>query len=234
MGLATVRFNSPTLTRHVSYSVILPEVGRAPYPVLLQLHGHGDDHTGWLLNTNLLRYAEVYPLLIVLPSGGTSHYLNINATQRYEDFIMQDLWQHVAATFAVRPGRWAIGGNSMGGYGAMRLGCKYPERFASIWSHHGFFPPLAAAAADDALPDADDANVYAVTARLARRDDRPEISFDCGLADPLLELNRMLHAHLERLGIAHRYAEHPGGHDYTYSDLHVQEALAQHARILCP
>src|SRR5438552_9288239 len=37
----------------------------------------------------------------------------------YEDYLVRDLWEHVQGSFPARPGaRWAIGGLSMGGFGA--------------------------------------------------------------------------------------------------------------------
>jgi S-formylglutathione hydrolase FrmB len=60
----------------------------------------------------------------------------------------------------------------------------------------------------------------------------PAIRFDCGTEDGLLEENRDFHAHLESIGVPHEYAEFPGGHEWGYWDLRVQEALAFHARAL--
>ena len=42
---------------------------------------------------------------------------------------MDDLANHILDTFPATNGKWAIGGNSMGGFGAVRLGLKYPHRF---------------------------------------------------------------------------------------------------------
>ncbi len=143
--IATVQFDSRVLQTSAHYTIILPDQGPGPYPVLLLLHGHGDTYTTWLQSTKLALYAKNHSMIIVMPDGGTSMYLNLDEpysfrkwhSQRYEDFIIQDLPVHIRNTYRVRAGRWAIGGNSMGGYGAMRLGCKYPDLFASIWAHSG-------------------------------------------------------------------------------------------------
>jgi hypothetical protein len=44
MAVATIRFMSEAFGRWMSYSIILPESGEGPFPVVLQLHGLGDDH----------------------------------------------------------------------------------------------------------------------------------------------------------------------------------------------
>lgn len=129
----------------------------------------------------------------------------------------------------------AIGGLSMGGYGALRLGLKYPDRFASIWAHSAGLRLLDEHFLER-LDDPDDASVDVQAERLKARLDAgergPAISFDCGTEDELLDRNRDLHRHLEAIGLEHHYAEYPGGHTWDYWDEHVQEALAQHAKAL--
>jgi S-formylglutathione hydrolase FrmB len=230
MHLATMQFYSPALQRHVTYTVILPEEQQGPAPVLLQLHGYTDDHTAWVTSSNLVRHARPYPFIIVLPDGATSFWADANDRMRYETFVMEDLWRHVTRTFQAQEGPWAVGGLSMGGFGALRFACKYPDRFASVWGHssaffdrRGLFPKLEDPAEMDML---------ALTRRLAASPVRPVISFDCGTEDELLDGNRRLHDHLNALGIDHAYQEHPGAHTWAYWDEHVQAALKQYARVL--
>jgi S-formylglutathione hydrolase FrmB len=227
------------LRRQVTYSVILPESGSGPYPVLMQLLGYGGNHTDWLHLSRLIVHAAPYPLIVVLPDGGTSAYLNLDldlkpssslGLQRYEDFLMDDLPEHVAKSFRVRPGRWAIGGLSMGGFGAMRLGLKHPDRFASIWAHSGAYYTRAEMVGY--YPDPDDADVFAYAHRLARSDQRLVITFDCGIDDDLVESSRRLHSHMEAIGLHHRYFELPGSHNWEFWDGQTPAALAQHVRAL--
>lgn len=147
-----------------------------------------------------------------------------------EDFIIEDLREHVSKTFPVRPGRWGIGGNSMGGFGAMRLGCKYPALFASIRAHSGVYPERANLLG--VCPDPDEADIYRITEQLVDSEHKVEIGFDCGTEDHMLEYNRSLHAHMEKIGLSHHYIERPGEHSWRYWDEHLQEALDQHARVL--
>ena len=221
MNLATLTFLSRALGKHVDVSVILPERGDGPFPVLLQLHGYSDDHTGWLVKSGLVRHVASYPLIVVLPDGGTSAYLNLPVPgsiglQRYEDFLMNDLPAQMARTFHVRPGPWAIGGLSMGGFGAMRLGLKYPDRFASIWAHSAAYWNYEELAAEPSYPDRDDADVYAHATRLMQHGSHPTITFDCGVDDRLVSHHRRLHTHMEAIGLPHTFHEHPGGHECAY------------------
>ena len=60
---------------------------------------------------------------------------------------------------------------------------------------------------------------------LANRGRLPAIHFDCGETDPLIEPNRALHAALTAAGVAHSYAEYPGGHEWPYWEDHIGTAL---------
>jgi S-formylglutathione hydrolase FrmB len=60
----------------------------------------------------------------------------------------------------------------------------------------------------------------------------PAIRMDCGTVDFLLDQNRAFHRQLAELNIKHEYEEFPGAHTWDYWDLHVQEAIAFHARHL--
>lgn len=236
MTIATVEFMSDALWRRVTYTVLLPDeeqAGSGPYPVLYQLHGGNQSHTDWLIYSNLARYTQELPLLVVLPDGAQSRWANGGTPfTHYEEFLVEELAAHVRRTFHASDDKWVIGGNSMGGFGAVRLGLKYPQIFCSVWSHSGGFPTA------DTLAEhwywsgsAEDLDCY----RLAERIDQqtmPRLSFDCGTEDHLLDSNRRFHAFLTARGIRHTYKEHPGRHDWQYWDSHVQEALQQHIEVL--
>jgi S-formylglutathione hydrolase FrmB len=239
MTVANVRFFSDALGKWTRYNVILPDEGEGPFPVLVQLHGLTDDCDAWIERSNLVRHVADMPLVVVLPDGGTSAYLNWKASDRlnkhrYEDLIVTDIPAHLKRHFNVTDGPWAIGGLSMGGYGAVRLGLKYPDRFASIYAHSSAFRiDEALRSLDEALVEnVGDADVYVHAAALAERNQRPVIAFDCGVGDRLIDHNRRFHEHLQSLNIDHHYAEFEGGHEWDYWDLHVREALAQHANVL--
>jgi len=240
VSVLTLRFESSALGKDTTFNVIHPDKGDGPFPVLIQLHGYSDDSFAWLYNSNLVRHVADLPLIVVLPDGGTSRYVNTAPherfnLQRYEDLIVEEIPAELGRTFHVRPGPWAIGGLSMGGQGALRIGMKHSDQFASIWAHSagGLHPDLDWLAL---LDDPEDASSFVQADRLKARVDAgaslPSISFDCGVDDFTLDGNRDLHAHMEQIGLSHTYKEHAGAHTWDYWDLHVQEALEQHARVL--
>jgi S-formylglutathione hydrolase FrmB len=239
MTIATVQFHSQALQQPVHYTIILPEMGSGPYPVLLQLHGHGDNYQSWLHYTKLAYYARETPMIIVMPDGGTSFYLNLDEpasfrkwhSQQYEHFLIQDLRQHISNTYHAQAGRWAIGGNSMGGYGAMRLGCKYPHLFASIRAHSGTY--YSADELEEVVPDHEDADVFATVTKLASSDQRHTVNivFDCGKDDVSIEYSRQLHTHMLQLELSHQYLEQAGDHSWDYWDRQLPHALEQHIQV---
>lgn len=221
MGTATIQFHSEALGKSTSYNVILPEYGEGPFPVLLQLHGLTDDCHSWIQRSNIVRHAADYPIVIVLPDGGTSAYLNWNdagrlGRQSYEDLIVTDITNHVKRHLHVTDGPWAIGGLSMGGYGALRLGLKYHERFASIWAHSSKIDWRNSEMNFSMLASPDDVDLEILASAVQSLERQPVISFDCGVDDYLIEENRAFHAHLEKIGLEHHYAEHPGEHDCSW------------------
>jgi S-formylglutathione hydrolase FrmB len=244
MALCEVKFRSPTLQKAVGMHVILPQVDvPGPYPVWYLLHGLSDDYTIWHRHTRIEWYVRELPLIVVMPDGGRSFYCDAREGPAYETFFMVDLVGFVERFFPVisEGGGRVISGLSMGGYGAMKLALKHPERFCSAVSHSGALriardtprdelrPELRRIFGDSARGGDDDLFALAESAEVNAL---PALRFDCGLDDPLLPHNRAFHDHLEHLGIPHEYEEFPGAHNWDFWDQHVQDAIAFHCRSL--
>jgi putative tributyrin esterase len=247
MAICTLNFRSLGLNSHKTMSILLPDQGRAGerYPVVYQLGGEGDDHTTWLRNTSIEALVRELPLVVVFPDGGYGRYTDwCEFGPAYERYIIEDVVNTVERYFPVSTkgeGR-AIGGVSMGGYGAMKLALKYPQMFCSVathsgsyltaheymeymeeeriqyWIHHIYGP--------DSRGGKDD--IFAL-AEQVDHDCLPRIRFDCGVEDVLLPASRKLHAHFGALEIMHSYFEYPGGHEWGYWAAHIHEAIEFHA-----
>ncbi|MFI5457411.1 MAG: alpha/beta hydrolase [Isosphaerales bacterium] len=246
MAFATINYHSRSLRKASSFNIVFPDDPAIPRPwsVFYLLHGLSDDHTIWMRRTSIERYVAGLPLVVVMPDGGRGWYTNAIEGLAYEDDLLKDVVGLIDRTFPVkaeRSGR-AIGGLSMGGYGAVKLGLKHPEIFASVNSHSG----AVLAQRDPRLvkeqhPEFE--RIFGKTpsggvedpAAIAERVDHgriPALRIDCGTEDRLLEQNRTFHRQLESLHVPHEYQEFPGGHDWAYWDKHVQEAVAFHTRCL--
>jgi putative tributyrin esterase len=69
---------------------------------------------------------------------------------------------------------------------------------------------------------------------VASRARAPALFVDVGRNDPFLEQNRAFRADVTALGIAVRYAEWPGTHDWAYWRTHVGESLSWMAESIAP
>src|SRR5262245_11001360 len=141
MAFATINYFSRSLVKASSFNVVFPDDPeiRRPWAVFYLLHGLSDDHTIWMRRTSIERYVAGLPLVVVMPDGGRGWYTNAVEGFQYEDDLIKDVIGLVDRTFPVKAGRdgRAIGGLSMGGYGAVKLGLKHHEMFASVNSHSG-------------------------------------------------------------------------------------------------
>jgi putative tributyrin esterase len=247
MAFATINYFSQSLKKASSFNIVFPDDLPRPWSVFYLLHGLSDDHTIWMRRTSIERYVAGLPLVVVMPDGGRGWYTNAAspAGLAYEDDLIKDVVGLVDRTFPVKAGRSgrAIGGLSMGGYGAIKLALKHHETFASANSHSGALafarrdpvnarelsPEFTAIFGDH--PKGSDNDPFALVERIDHGR-IPAMRIDCGADDFLLEDNRSFHKHLESMKIPHEYAEFPGTHEWAYWDKHVQEAVAFHARNL--
>lgn len=136
------------------------------YPVVYMLHGLGGDEDDWS-KMGLVSAADAMGLqaIVVMLDGDDSFYANSKTPadyetclktprafgrassletycvheSRYEDYVATDMVGHVDSAYRTIPKREAraIGGLSMGGYGALMLGMRHKDVFSSVASHSG-------------------------------------------------------------------------------------------------
>lgn len=241
MPLATIEFSSQSLQKRCGMTIILPDPSvKGPYFTLYQLHGLSDDHTMWTRQTSIERYVEGLPLVVVMPDGGRGWYTDALEGYAYESHIMKDTIGFIEKYFPVQKkrGARAIGGLSMGGYGAMKLALKHAGKFRSVVAHSSAFY-ITYKPIEDAErlrifggnAKGGDEDVFALAERL-KPAECPAIAFDCGKSDELIDSSRALHRHMLKLKIKHSYKEFPGRHEWDYWDTRFPEALKFHRRNL--
>jgi S-formylglutathione hydrolase FrmB len=259
MPWAQVHWRSEVLEKQTAMQVILPSVGRPPYATFYLLHGLSDDSTIWLRRSRIEAYVRELPLIVVMPDGYRGFYTDNEAGPAYGRHFAREVPEFVERNFPAKPVRSAraIGGLSMGGYGALRLAFGHPEKFCSVNSHSGalmrfnldlgprqarrdqvfrkyppaFFAEMRRVFGRRLLGTRHD--LLRLIQHARRRHQRlPAMLIDCGTEDSLLAYNRRFHEELQARKVPHTYREFPGGHDWDYWDLHIREALAFHARNL--
>ena len=248
----TVNFESRLVGRQLPYKVVLPPgydlfTERATrYPVLYLLHGWGGNHASWLANTSLTTYAAQHRLIVVTPEGANGWYTDsaTAAEEKFETYLVAELIPDVESRFRTlkrRDGR-GVAGNSMGGYGALKLGLKHPELFAFAASTSGAFD--APARTDDPSimrafgPAASETRAANDLARLARdfpparKGLLPYLYLDCGTRDPWLAANRALAEQLLERGFTHEFRQLPGEHIWPYWDKQLGDILRLSSELL--
>jgi S-formylglutathione hydrolase FrmB len=147
--------DSRALGGDLVYSLYLPPgygEGDRRYPVLYLLHGAEGNHLEWL-HTGYLRETldkmiadgSVAPMIVVMPDGGgNSWYVDskdVGGPGNYATAISSDLVQHIDATLRTKaePRYRAVGGLSMGGFGALRFAFQQPFRYVAAASFSGAF-----------------------------------------------------------------------------------------------
>ncbi|MGA8035968.1 MAG: alpha/beta hydrolase family protein [Candidatus Acidiferrales bacterium] len=246
-GYTTIDFKSDLMSAKAPFNVILPvgyEQSVRRYSVLLLLHGLTGHYSDWVLNTNVVLYARKYPLIIVMPEDGNGWYTNgVASNDKWEDYIFKEVIPYVNSHYRTLPETrsWAVAGLSMGGYGAMKFGLKYPGQFAVAASMSGALGapewtdsemgtwqavPLSLHAAFGAEgAPAHAANSLPVLLDQAKGA-LPFLYLDCGTEDGLLATNRKFADLLQSKKIPHEYRERPGVHDWIEWDSQVQGVLA--------
>jgi putative tributyrin esterase len=243
MALIDLTYFSNILIKQTSASVLYPESGKGPFPVFYLLHGLSDDHSMWLRNTRLESYMAGIPMIVVMPDGHRRFYTKNEDGPDYAKHLAEELPQRIEAMFhAKTTGRArCIGGLSMGGYGAMRLALGHPGRYVSANSFSGaltvggnnrakWIPEYRQVFGPK--PEGTEHDLVYLTKKCKRLGKLPKLMIDCGVDDHLIAESRSFHATLEKMGIRHAYAEHPGTHNWDYWDAHIREAIAFHRKAL--
>jgi S-formylglutathione hydrolase FrmB len=251
----TVQFQSKLVGKTLPYSVVLPVEYAQPgketmrYPVLYLLHGLAGHYSNWLSKTGLSEYAARYRIIIITPEGNDGWYTDSAtvAADKYETYIAQELIPDVENRYRALKGREgrAVAGLSMGGYGALKFGLKYPDKFVFAASISGaldaarrtvdnpgnawdFLRPSIMqtfGAADNPTRAANDLLKLVRDLPAERIASLPFFYLDCGTEDGFLASNRELATSFLERKIPHEYRQLPGQHNWAYWDQQVQEVL---------
>jgi putative tributyrin esterase len=242
-GLREITFKSPSLRGRADVTLWLPRGAESMtnLPLVLLLHGVYGSHWAWTRSggvhrtaARLIEAGEIPPMALAMPSDALifdgSGYVDHPRVQ-IERYVIEEVpacMREVAASVGT-DGPLFICGLSMGGFGAMRLGAKNPDRFAGISAHSSIThlahmsnfieEPLSAYGPP---PEHEQSVLHWM---LANRDRLPPLRFDCGSEDHLVEHNRQLHRDLTSHQVPHTYEEFPGGHEWPYWERHVADSL---------
>lgn len=238
MAVATIDFASKQLKMNTLVTVCFPDssgektVPMSKRKVLWLLHGLSDDGTSWLRYSRIDKYAKDNELVVVMPSVNRSMYCdNVNG-QNYFSFVANELPDYFEKVFNLSRKKEDnfIAGLSMGGYGAIKIGLTYPQRYAAVGSFSGVLSlePLKLALTSDmknefpfmllALADTDSSELNPTALLDAEKHRGMKMYIACGLQDALMETNLMFKKRAEKLGLNFDYSFTNGNHEWDYWD----------------
>lgn len=251
MAFLNCNFHSDVLGLACSMNVIVPQQsstvigmaskgGKKTYPVLYLLHGLSDDHTIWSRRTSIERYVAAMNMIVVMPNTHRGFYTDMACGAKYWTFISEELPAIVKGIFPVSNRRedTFAAGLSMGGYGALKLGLRCPEKFAAVAG-------LSSVTDVAVLMDVDarkeelrrifgtidnfkgsENDLFHLAAKLAKsKQPQPAIFQCCGTEDFLYKDNLKFRDHLKKLKIKLHYQEAPGDHNWGFWDTYIKDVL---------
>lgn len=240
-GLDFITVKSNALKQRADITVYTPpNLGESATPLVILLHGVYGSHWAWAMKgnahitaQNLIETGQIKPMILAMPSDGLyadgSGYVP-HLTTDYERWIVEDVVEVMKEQYGQITDKSPIfiAGLSMGGFGALRLGAKYPTVFKAFsgFSSITHFNQISEFVADFEQLKQDALEQDGVLEWVLRNKNViPPFRFDCGTDDILIEYNRQLHQELKNHGIPHTYEEFSGGHTWEYWAEHLAETL---------
>ena len=209
-------------------TLVTPAGGGAHRPLLVFLHGlHslGYDNNSQLTDQMFAALHALGPRApdIAFPYGDDSYWAN-SAGAAWASYVLDEVIPKALTVLHADPRRVAIGGISMGGYGAYEIARLDPGRFCAVGGHS------AAIGSGSPLGNADASNVDLIVAATANPTlyGHAQLWLDVGAQDPSFvgadqQLAGALHIQL------HTW---PGGHDFGYWNAHWSDYLGFYAHAL--
>jgi S-formylglutathione hydrolase FrmB len=222
---------------------------------MILLHGRnsGIGERDWHMHSNLLSAVSGADLVVVMPQGDDSYYINAarKPKDRYEDYVVGDLISDVEANYRVlrtRDGR-GIGGVSMGGWGALNLGMRHPEMFSFVASLSGplditerafswrrFWNSiyLRSVFGPKGSGEREQFNPYRLERERSSNLQNTYFFLSCGTKESLLEPNRRMARAMKASGLNFVYKEVPEAHGWENWNQLLPEVIREASARLRP
>lgn len=228
-GVSHLTVQSEGLGKEMDISVVVPPSGSGGSgnrPLLVFLHGRGgsaDTYTGDEAMFGALAGLGARAPIIAFPDGDDHSYWHDRDTGDWGAYVVDEVIPQVARRADADPRRVAIGGISMGGFGAYDLALLHLGRFCAVGGHSPALWLSGGETAPGAFDDAEDFErndvIGAAQADPGAFGEVP-IWNDAGDEDPFLSSSVQLTEALEAGGADLTAHVWPGGHERGYWDSH--------------
>jgi S-formylglutathione hydrolase FrmB len=202
-------------------TVVVPDTKAEHPPLLVFLHGRGGNEDSGQQQElfDALEAAGDDAPIVAFPDGGDSSYWHDRDSGDWGEYVTEEVIPEVQKRFDADADRIAIGGISMGGFGALDLARLHPGDFCAVGAHS---PALWLEAGETAAGAFDDADDFAAHDVIAAAQSEPApftgqpMWLDAGDEDPFLAGDEAFVAALEDVGAPLESSFPPGGHDSDY------------------
>jgi S-formylglutathione hydrolase FrmB len=228
--VSSFELRSKLMGRPLDEVLVTPAGGGEGRPLLVFLHGYGaapSDTLSPAFISALRRLGDRAPV-VFLPEGDVGWWHD-RAEGAWGSYVLREAIPAALARSGADRSRVAIGGISMGGFGALDLGRK-ADRFCAVGGHS---PAVFARDSDQISFGFDNAADFArhdligIAARKSPYD--APVWIDVGNRDPLRTADSRLARELRRHGADVTLHLWPGGHEGRYWDAHFAEYLRFYA-----
>jgi S-formylglutathione hydrolase FrmB len=228
--VSTLTIHSHAVGQTLHVTVVVPakaQASKGKPPLLVFLHGRGGDHTSFrgddAMFVALSRLGARAPV-VAFPDGGNHSYWHNRAGGDWGDYLTQEVIPQVARSANANPRRVAIGGISMGGFGAYDAVLKNRGRFCAVGGHSPALWTSSGQTAPGAFDNAADFarnNVVGAARRGSAAFQGLPVWIDRGTADPFVPGDRAFISALRSAGAKlTAHTSWAGGHNNAYWDEH--------------
>jgi S-formylglutathione hydrolase FrmB len=211
----------------------LPEVAVQPLPrrrrpLLILLHGRDGSPASMLSDELLaaLHEAGTSAPDVVFANGDDASYYHDRDSGPWGSYVVEELIPKAVHLLDADPLRVAIGGVSMGGFGALDIARLWPGRFCAAGGHSAAIFESGGESSAGSFDDAEDFarhDLFAVAKQRPGPYGRMPVWVDVGTEDPFREADTIFARRLRSGGAEVTFHVWPGGHDSSYWRGHMDE-----------
>jgi enterochelin esterase-like enzyme len=210
-----------------------PRLRRGRRPLLVLLYGRGSSPDE-LLSAQLFAALESEGSdapIVLLPNGDDASYWHDRATGRWATSVVREAIPDAVRAYRADPHRVAIGGFSMGGFGALDIARLHPGRFCAIGGHSAALFEMAGEATEGSFDDAEDFSRHDLFSLESHYGATP-IWMDVGADDPFRKADSDYARVLRARGADITFRTWPGGHNGSYWRSHMDAYIRFYAAAL--
>jgi enterochelin esterase-like enzyme len=231
---------SPLVHQTLPAVAVVPAgTSRAGRPLLVFLHAQGDNQNSYLNSQMFAALAAQGSAApdVVFPYGSDSWWHN-RSTGAWASYVFSEVIPQAVALLHADGRRVAIGGISMGAFGALDIARLHPDRFCAVGAHSAALFLTDADAPSGAFDDRADSarnNVIRFASRSNLYGKMP-VWIDVGKQDSYLPANMELMHELRAHGANVTFSVEPGGHNGSYWNSRWSDYMSFYSRSLasCP